>query len=300
MLFFPPEDIHDVYISIIDTQALKAYNDIFFVPDLAFLTKSGSLKTMHHEYLAHGTIRGNAHRAVPLSVFHKAGFERSKLHTPGEKIKNHHPQKVTPSEVRRARSVAEDYGYHLAAPVALALLCLEERNVDLFLREGDVDLKTVLDWLAGLHIPRNWSEDTSVMEDVTYIGNYLDVRQFIHLMRAIVRHQVRNVHVHDRTSDKVSSDDGKHGFEKQSGYKWFIRFANGKAKIVKRIQRDVRQKPLNRTVARVVKSGDSRRILKIDTAALERAIKKLDVNMSGYGSKDNGNKGEKKSREQEY
>jgi hypothetical protein len=162
MLFFGP-DHDEAQISIIDTQALKSHNEIFFVPDLAFLTPRGNLKKMHHEYLAHGPIRSTAHRAVPLNVFLEAGFDRRKFHTPGKKIKKLHPQQITGSGVRRARSVAEHYGRQFAVPVALALLCLEERGVDLFLREGDIDLGTVLRGLDGLHIPQSWSQDTTVM-----------------------------------------------------------------------------------------------------------------------------------------
>jgi hypothetical protein len=149
------------------------------------------------------------------------------------------------------------------------------------------------------------------------MSNYLEVRQFIYLMRAIVRHQLRNMHIRIATNDvdpfkkdEVNNDDAeKEGYDpsderqlmpsqdKQSAYKWFVRFANGKAKIFKRTERVVRQQPITRSVARVVKSGDSRRILKIDTAALERAMKKLDVNVNRYGRKKNGNKNEKEAQD---
>ena len=314
MLFFPNEDTDEVYISITDT-ALKPHNDIFFVPDLAFLTTRGNLNKMHHEYLAHRPIRGPAHRTVPLRVLLEAGFHLGSLYVPGKKIMDHHPQKVTVSEVRRARSVAEHYGHQFAAPVALALLSLEQRSVPLFLREGDVDLKTVLKGLDGLHIPRKWSQDTTIMEDVAFMGNYFEVRQFIHLMRAIVRHQLRNMPIQNPTNDvnsftkyEVNSNDAeKEGYgamveqqlmpsqDKASAYKWFVRFANGKAKLFKKMQRNFRQKSVTRNVARVVKSGDSRSILKIDTAALERAMKKLDVDMNRYGRKSNGHKNEKET-----
>ena len=85
--------------------------------------------------------------------------------------------------------------------------------------------------------------------------------------------------------------------EKAGAYKWFVRFTNGKAKLFKKMQRVVRQEPVMRRIARVVKSGDSRRILKIDTAALERATKRLDVNMNRCGRKSNGNKNEKEAED---
>jgi hypothetical protein len=129
----------------------------------------------------------------------------------------------------------------------------------------------------------------------------------------MVRHQLRNMHIQNATNDvdpftedEVNSNDAEReghramnqqqlmpSQDKPTAYKWFVRFANGKAKIFKRIQRVVRQKAIARSVARVVKSGDSRRILKIDTAVLERAMKKLDVNMNRCGRKNNGNKNEK-------
>jgi hypothetical protein len=307
MLFYG--DQHDgVFISIIDTQALKAHNEIFYVPGMDFLG-CGRTKDMHHEYLAHGPIRGSAHRAVPMSAFVRAGFDLRSLPRPGAATRTRKPRYVSIKEVQAVRMVAQDYGYHFAAPMAVALVCLEKRLPSLFLRERDAGLDVILQGLSGLHFSPSWNRDDTVMEDIVYFGNYMDVRQFVDLMRAIARHQLRNL---SRQYGMVAknSNDGDDGADKEDssgdvhmdGYgtgtssgrrtngKRFarpphksanscmmvFRSRKGKTEVFQRKERTALGASVARGDARVVKRAKSRTAIRENTTALVRLMKELD------------------------
>lgn len=272
----------DVFISMIDTTALRSQNEIFFVPDLDFL-KPGKMKRMHHEYVVHGPVRGPAHRAVPLSVFLLAGIDPHRLPIPGAISKSRPPRPLSNSQVQVALSVGRHYGYQFAAPLTLALLALEKRIPPLFLRDGDAGFEMILDALDGLYIPPGWRSDDTIMADLVYVGNYLDIRQFIDLMRTAVRHQVRSLSIQDRSTHEDGVTDSRNRMAARSftdrncidviykrgpldgkrypspqmrltTFKWFIRFINGKANIIQRSQEGTARKnilaPLVNTVAR--------------------------------------------------
>lgn len=330
MLFFG-NDTTDVHISVVDTQALRHSNEIFFVPELTVLVDSAmehkklrmiekELKDMHHEYLIHGPVRSSLHRVVPLEHLISACLDLRSLGMPGAEIKQHSPKQITATDVTGARQVPEAYGFHLATPVALALVSLQERPPELFLRDDSTDLQQVLAGIVRLHVLQRWSNDDTIMDDVAYSGNYIEISQFIHLMRAIVRHDARNRaetaarvnqnagfpepksrinHNLDSSNDDVSEaksnqkQQAKLGFTQAPKRKWFIRFAKGQASLVRRPSQQALQRHVTRSVARVVKTPRSRRLLKIDTAELSRAMKKLEIDMNRHGKKENGGKNER-------
>lgn len=194
MLFYGSNP-EDVFISIIDTHALRAHNDIFFVPGMSFLKPKSKIRRMHHEYLAHGPIRGNGHCAVPLDAFFKAGYSFDSLSLPSLKCKKQPPKPITSNDVQMARSVGKQYDYSFATPITLALLCLEERRKALFLRDGSSDMEMVVEAIEGLegpHIFKKWGIDPTIMDDVVYTGKYRDIRQLIDLMRAVVYYKIRH------------------------------------------------------------------------------------------------------------
>ena len=319
MMFFG-SDSTDVYISIIDTKAMQHQNEIFFVPNLSLLTNRANTKRkmeiMHHEYLVHGKVCGAFHRAVRLDQFIHAGFDIQSLATTGANSNKPEPTQVTVSEVQNARQVANHYGYHFAIPVALALLSLQARDSDLFLREDSTEFGYILAGLENFHVPQSWGNDDTIMGDTVYIGTYQDVRQFIHLMRAAVRHEARircqhygtpNADANRLKRDGSSKQDQPTNSSFEAGNstsapidratpstlnppqrKWFIRFNKGKAKVVQRDCQTGLQWPVTRSVARVVKTGTSRALLKINTAAMHRAMQRLviDMNRDGKNEKD--------------
>ena len=305
MLFFGDQH-DDVFISIIDTQALKAHNEIFFVPGMDFLGCGGT-KDMHHEYLAHGPIRGSAHRAVPASTFVRAGFDLQSLPRPGAATKSRKPRHVSIDEVQAARMVAQEYGYHFAAPMAVALVCLEKRLPTLFVREPDAGLDVILHGLSDLHFSQSWSLDDTVMEDIVYFGNYMDVRQFVRLMRAIARHQLRNPprqygriakDSNDGADKEYSSSDvdmdgndagqisrgranGKRAarlpHKISNSCKMVFRTRKDRTEVIRSKQRSASGAATGRAAARVVKRTKSRVAIKNHTTALARLMKQLDV-----------------------
>ena len=308
MLFFGDQH-DDVFISIIDTQALKAHNEIFFVPGMDFLGCGGT-KDMHHEYLAHGPIRSSAHRAVPMSAFLLAGFDLQSLPRPGAVTKSRKPRHVSIDEVQAARLVAQEYGYHFAAPMAVAIVCLEKRLPTLFLRERDVGLDVILHGLSGLHFSQSWSLDDTVMEDIVYFGNYMDVRQFVHLMRAIARHQLRNPRRQygmiakdgndsdDGADNQYSSGDvdmdgndaGQISRGRANGNRavrlphkiansctMVFRTRKDRVEVIRSKHRSASGAAIGRSAARVVKRTKLRTAIKNDTTALACLMKQLDV-----------------------
>ena len=321
MLFFGDQH-DDVLISIIDTQALKAHNEIFFVPGMDFLGCGGT-KDMHHEYLAHGPIRGSAHRAVPINAFVRAGFDLQSLPRPGAATKSRKPRHISIDEVQAARLVAQEYGYHFAAPMAVALVCLEKRLPTLFVREPDAGLDVILHGLSELHFSRNWNRDDTVMEDIVYFGNYMDVRQFVHLMRAIARHQLLNLPRQYGMIAKASND-GDDGADKQyssddvdmdgndagqisrgrangnraarlphkiaNSCTMVFRTRKDRVEVIRSKQRSASGAAIGRAAARVVKRTKSRTAIKNDTTSLVRLMKELDAEGKREGRKWNGDK----------
>ena len=309
MRFFGDQQ-DDVFISIIDTQALKAHNEIFFVPGMDFLG-CDRIKDMHHEYLAHGPVMGYAHRAVPMSEFVQAGFNLGRLKRlprPGAAT-SRKPRHISSKEVQAARTVAQHYGYHFAAPMALALLCMEKRLPPLFSRERDPGLEIVRRGLNDLHVPPSWDSDDTIMEDIVYFGNYLDVRQFVHLMRAVARHQSLNVSrqsttmaangqsnnngdKHDpsgdvdmfgnvtvevprgRANDKRSSKSYR---KSATGCMMIFRSRKGKTEVYRRNERLASGAPVARSAAGVVKRAKPRSTVKNKKTALMRLLNDLEV-----------------------
>jgi hypothetical protein len=186
------------YISMIDTkEELLDQNQIFFVPDLQFL--GYNLGDYQFEYLAHGVIQSHATR---LSTFKKRGYNLDKISGSNTRYRRTEAQAVTEERVENARKIGIFYGSNLCLPMTLALLCVEKRGRSLFDQDGK-ELQVLLDGLPGLQFPGDWINDRTIMQNDVFTGGdkreyYPDLRQFIHLMRAVATHE----------ATRISSQDG--------------------------------------------------------------------------------------------
>ena len=166
-LFLNAED-EDCYISIIDTKGLWTHNQIFFVPDLAFL----GLNVYHNnlEYIAHGVIRGPFHRACGIEVFHSTlikGYNFPPIiHFPNDYFKMR-AVSINESMVKEARKIGEHYGSRFTLPMTLALISVSKCRPSLF-NQGDEELKTVLRLITTLEVPKGWINDSAIMQDVVF------------------------------------------------------------------------------------------------------------------------------------
>jgi hypothetical protein len=179
----------DCHISILDTLALKAQGvTVVHVPSLQFLEAGRRpldlVTGIDWEYLAHGVIAGDCHRALPTAEFKRA-FQC--IGVPMRCDRKHRPPvPITAEEVAVARAVAEKYGHRFVVPMTLAILCRRDRAVvDWRTHEiPKTDLRTVAKGLRGCQIPETLCSDASVLTDIVYTTGYPQIEQMIRLLRA--------------------------------------------------------------------------------------------------------------------
>lgn len=167
-----------VYISVIDTKELWDTNQIFWVPDLAFLDPD--MRSYPHEYLAHGVITGAAHKALPVQVFCDLGVDLDRS------TRFQFTFKISSESVRTARRIGDHYGGDFALPMCLAVLCRKQRDPKFF-REGVEELDKILAGISDLlPVPQKWANDKATQRDAEYVKGYEDVEQMCRLMRALL------------------------------------------------------------------------------------------------------------------
>jgi hypothetical protein len=190
-------DTNECYISMIDTKRLWEQNQIFFVPDLHFLSKDLDLEHYQFEYLAHGCIRGPHHYAIPVSTLQGYGYNVEKISLFNTEYSRTKAKAITAEMVEQARVVGVFFGPDLTLPMILTLLCIEGRRLRLF-NQDEEEMQVLLDGLAGVQFPHERSNDSTIMRDDVFTGDdkkehYPDLRQFIHLMRDVVSHGAKHI-----------------------------------------------------------------------------------------------------------
>ncbi|KAK4546577.1 hypothetical protein LTR36_001794 [Oleoguttula mirabilis] len=181
----------DSQISVIDTRKLSKRNVILHVPSLDCLSETFS--QYDWEYLAHGVITGPALSVVPLSAFGATcspnpwtfGLSRLPNATActGKKCRA-----ITKAEVKQARSVADQYSPQFRVAITLAILCLKQRCGDFWDCGNIKSLQVIADGLQDCKIPQHWCKDRSIFTDVVHTKGYGEVKQMIHLLRALVNY----------------------------------------------------------------------------------------------------------------
>ncbi|KAI6893559.1 hypothetical protein KC318_g12512 [Hortaea werneckii] len=177
----------DAFISIIDTKLLPV-NTIVYVPSLEFLNHRFS--HYDHEYLAHGVIRGPAHRAAPAGELQKAltTLFAQRLHVNSAALSLWNITLMSREKVMTARKVGELYGEPFVVPVTVALLT----ELPFGEPSGEPHFKKYLEFiiegLKGYKIPRRLCADASILTDIVYIEGYKEVGRMILVLRALVDH----------------------------------------------------------------------------------------------------------------
>ena len=184
----------DCHISIIDTALIGNQNVFLYVPSLEWL--SAFCRTYRWEYLAHGVIKGPAHKAIPLKYFINigglperifGGLSPAVVASPRRLVSSN--PAITAQELQGALRVAEAYGGDFVVPVTVAILCQQTRDDELW-RSGSIPgLSMVADALKDHNIPQDWCTNADILTDVVDSGGYGDVDQMIRLLRALLHYR---------------------------------------------------------------------------------------------------------------
>lgn len=179
---------HSIYISIIDTTELP--NTIVHAAALEPIIR---VCYWQWEYLAHGVISGDAHKAVPLQSMMNIGIPYSLDMTPlmpvyGTDDKTPEIPDISAVEFQDAQTVAVQYGNKFGAAVIIAILCLKQRDSTLW-RCGTNGVELQLnEYLlnADFDIPELFCTDKSILTDIVYTKGYEGLEQMIRMLQAVV------------------------------------------------------------------------------------------------------------------
>lgn len=169
----------DVFISVIDTQLLPERITIIHVPALEPILHYSDYDW---EYLAHGVIKGPAYKAVPIKAMLDIGIS---LHydlrtpTPSSSV----VEVISTTEIENVVTVAKQYGTKFGAAVMVAILCLKQRDRNLW-RDGTCGVERRLNeymLAAGFEISDHFLTTRNV-----YTFSYGGLAQMIRMLRAIV------------------------------------------------------------------------------------------------------------------
>ena len=179
------------HISIIDTKHLTSPVEIYYVPDLEFL----GLTPYGGEYIVHGIVEGEHHRAISYRSFTDRGILRNPSHL---RLTDYVP--ITPEFVETCHLLAMQYGCHFALPVALSLVAhyvarYKEATFPNNLMDNG---NTISQGLADLPIPNLWYEDTTITEEIVADMKTPVVKFFIRSMRVYAERQSKQVEEAER------------------------------------------------------------------------------------------------------
>lgn len=186
----------NLHIAVMDTRTLDGDVKVWHVPHL--------YQGQNHEYLAHGTIQGRGYRAVPLQDLEDSGLNfvfpecyHDFQETFGCDLRRamfkRRPEALGPDQTAAIRDVASHFG-HLSLPVALALICIRplrwvQKSKLLRNKIPMYQLQEILEGLGHPHVPPELANEAWLMKlHMVDCGNFKDVEQWIHLLRAIVVH----------------------------------------------------------------------------------------------------------------
>lgn len=177
----------DAFISIIDTKLLPV-NTVVYVPSLQFLNH----RFCHydHEYLAHGVIRGPAHRAAPARELQRAltTLFAQRLHFDSAALSPWNITLMSREKVTTARKVGELYGEPFVVPVTVALLTVLQFGEPSSEPHFKKYLEFIIEGLKGYKIPRSLCADASILTDIVYTEGYEEVGRMILVLRALIDH----------------------------------------------------------------------------------------------------------------
>ncbi|GAB1727360.1 hypothetical protein NU195Hw_g7801t1 [Hortaea werneckii] len=177
----------NAFISVIDTNLLPG-NTVLYVPSLQFLNYR--FCRYEEEYLAHGVIRGSAHRAAPASELFKAlnTLGTLRLHFDSAALSPWDITLMSREKVTIARDVGELYGEPFVVPVTVALLASLDFGEPINEPHFKTYIAIIIEGLKGYKIPRRLCADASILTDIVYTEGYKEVRRMILLLRALIDH----------------------------------------------------------------------------------------------------------------
>ena len=173
---------HSSFISIIDTKKLKDKIEIFYTPDLSLFCGKTNYAG---EYLAHGVIEGDYHRAVSYCTFTDLGVSPPRMPSLAHAASGY----VQPLRnfVHVCRRIGEQYRARFLLPVALSIVSLfitsRKQSCTLSLLKDNALLWDIIEEVLGdLRMPGDWFNDNPMMKNVVADLNHPEVKQFIELL----------------------------------------------------------------------------------------------------------------------
>lgn len=176
------------FVSVIDTKRLGDSVEIFYAPDLKFLGATN----YPGEYLVHGIVEGEHHRALSYRSFTDLGISRSAAPHIYDHLPNYEPP--VKASVRIYRRLGEQYGFKFSLAVALAIvaqfMAKSKPSPD---SANEVSQRNIIEQvMSGLQLGGRWYEDQNIMEDVVADIGTREVRLFIEYLRHFAqRHRER-------------------------------------------------------------------------------------------------------------
>ena len=270
------------FISIIDTKKLGKKVEIFYAADL-----SGFFKGPRYpgEYLAHGIIDGDYHRAVSFRAFTDLKIPLFNLRILASDISGH--LQSTERFVYMCRRIGEQTGPRFSIVVALAIIAFfmtsrrpPTKSVSLQER------KIIEEELGDLTVPEKWYNDDSIMKDIVadfdwpVVEQLPEVKQLIELLRLFANRLRKNHEEKERRELEErrwqeEEGDASDEHDSQEDYKptkvdsdQILRTTKGHSKVTKS-----KQHPL----------------LAKREKYIAKEMKRLDINLKGWGGKEANN-----------
>jgi hypothetical protein len=188
------DDLEYAHISVIDTKRLPKKNVVLYPPKLEFMSKGMrrySWCTM--EYLAFGTISGDALRAVPLKKFIASGYSLKSPSRSSDSI-------TLQTKVQNARALSALFGKGFELPMMAYLLsfhtevlykhwmhCFKPWATKCGEKWTDAEKELVMDELLSFDVPEDWYVDSTILNTQNdFLGGYADAMLAVDLLQRLV------------------------------------------------------------------------------------------------------------------
>ena len=193
---------HSSFISIIDTKKLGEKVEIVYAPDLNSFVKGTT--DYEGEYLAHGIIDGECHRAVPFRAFTDLEISLQTMPLLAPEISGH--LRNTKRFVHTCRRIGEQYGI-VAALAIIAFFMAIRGPPTLYVSQQERNI--IEEELGDLHVPEKWYNDDSIMKDFIVADfDQPEVKEFIELLRLFARRLLQK-HASDGQLSQGDPDPAK-------------------------------------------------------------------------------------------
>ena len=252
------------FISIIDTKKLGKKVEIFYAPDLSVCCPGTDWPG---EYLAHGIIDGEYHRAVSFRAFTDLKISLLTMPSLASDISGN----LRPTTRSVYRRIGEQYGPRFSIVVALAIIAFfmaSRRPPTLSLSPRDRNI--IEEELGDLSVPETWYNDDSIMKDIVADFDRPEVKQLTELLRHFANRLRKNHEKKERRELEEGEAPDEH--DSQENYKPtevdsdpILRITKGHSKVTKSKQHDLLAK-------------------KEKNKAKQK--KDLQINMKGWGGKE--------------